>query len=227
LLLKGEVLIRLKVCGTTNIFDARKTAKFGVDYLGIVVDVPFSERSVSVSKAREIAESVNSSIDVVVLFFNQTTDWIKEAVAIIKPFAVQLLGNEPASVVRELKNSISCQVWKSVFLPPKDQTTSLSQIKAEIESYIDAGVDAILLDTADISEGRFGGTGKISNWSIARDIVDAYDIPIFLAGGINPQNVTEAIKAVNPYGIDLCSGVEKYKGKRDFRKLKQLMNSLG
>lgn len=217
---------KVKICGTTNVFDARRTAEFCVDYLGIVVNVPFSERSISVSKAREITEAVSSSVDVVVLFFNQPASSIKKAVEKINPFAVQLLGDESASFVRELKNNVSCQIWKSVFLPNKNHTAPLNELKTLIEGYLDADVDAVLLDTADTSEGRFGGTGNVGNWNIAREIVKAYEIPIFLAGGINPKNVNEAISTVNPYGIDLCSGVEEYKSKRNFRKLKQLMDAV-
>lgn len=228
---------KIKVCGTTNVFDAHKTAEFDVDYLGIVVDVPFSERSISVAKAKEISEAVSSSIDVVALFFDQSVEWMVDAIAKIGPFAVQLLGNEPPSIVKKLRETISsstkiglnCQVWKTVFFP-ETQTSevlgNLESYKASIEGYIDAGVDAILLDTADLSEGRFGGTGKTGNWTIARELIKSYESPIFLAGGINPHNVAEAIQTTGPYGIDLCSGVEKYKGKRDFCKLRQLVESL-
>lgn len=218
--------MKVKICGTTNVLDARKTAEFGVDYLGIVVDVPFSERKVSISKAQEIAEAVRTSINVVVLLFNQSAESIQNSVEKIKPFAVQLLGSEPPSLVRELKSRVSCQIWKTVFLPSNDQSVSAESIKAQIESYINSDVDVILLDTADISEGRFGGTGKTGNWKIAREIIRTYEIPVFLAGGINPNNVTEAIKTTNPYGVDLCSGVEKYKGKRNFNKLKKFMDSI-
>jgi len=218
--------VKVKICGTTNIFDARRTAEFGVDYLGIVVQVPFSERAVTVTQAKQITHEVCSSINVVVLFFDQSLEWIKDAVAQIQPFAIQLLGNEPASLVRELKDSISCQVWKTIFLPSKEENGSLDKLHNLVESYIDANVDAILLDTADISEGRFGGTGKVGNWNIAKKIIQGFDIPFFLAGGINANNVIEAIQTTNPYGIDLCSGVEKSKGKRDFNKLKELMDNI-
>ena len=215
---------KIKICGTTNGPDARMAADAGADYSGVVVEVPFSERSVSINSAAEIVRQ--TPISTVILVFNQPTDWIKEVAAQIKPFAIQLLGHEPPTQVAELKGTLSCEVWKSLFLPTENEPGADEKaISAQIEAYIDAGADALLFDTAEFSNGqaRFGGTGKQSNWNLSAQLIQACPVPAFLSGGIRPENVRTAIETVRPYGVDLCSGVEASKGVRDRWKLKRLM----
>ena len=92
---------KVKICGTTSVADAQMAADAGADYSGVVVEVPFSERSVPINSAAEIARQ--TPISTVILVFDRPTDWVKEAAAQIKPFAVQLLGHESSAEVTELK----------------------------------------------------------------------------------------------------------------------------
>ena len=214
----------VKICGTTSIADARMAADAGADYSGVVVEVPFSERSVPINAAAEIAQQ--TPISTVILVFDRPTDWVIKAAAQIKPFAIQLLGHEPPTQVAELKEAVSCEVWKSLFLPTENEPEAdESTIFAQMEAHIDAGVDALLFDTAEFSDGkaRFGGTGKRSDWNLSAQLIQACKVPAFLSGGIRPENVRTAIETVRPYGVDLCSGVEASKGVRDRRKLERLM----
>ena len=217
---------KVKICGTTSITDARMAADASADYSGIVVEVPFSERSVPINSAAEIAQQ--TPIATVILVFDRPTDWVKEAAAKIKPFAIQLLGHEPPAQVVELKGILSCEVWKSLFLPTEnDPAADVKAISAQIEAYINAGADALLFDTAEFSNGkaRFGGTGKQSDWNLSAQLIQACNVPAFLSGGIRPENVRAAIETVRPYGVDLCSGVEASKGIRDRGKLERLMQN--
>lgn len=217
---------KVKICGTTSVTDARMAADAGADYSGIVVEVPFSERSVPISSATEIARQ--TPILTVILVFDRATDWVKEAAAQIKPFAIQLLGHEPPAQVAELKGILSCEVWKSLFLPTKnDPAANTKAISTQIAAYIDAGTDALLFDTAEFSNGqaRFGGTGKQSDWNLSAQLIRLCNVPAFLSGGIRPENVRTAIETVRPYGIDLCSGVEASKGVRNQQKLDRLMEN--
>ena len=215
---------KVKICGTTSVADARMAADAGADYSGVVVEVPFSERSVSINAAAEIARQ--TPISTVILVFDRPTDWVIEAAVQIKPFAIQLLGHEPPAQVAELKGTLTCEVWKSLFLPTEnDPAAEEKAIFTQIEAHIDAGADALLFDTADFSNGqaRFGGTGKQSDWNLSAQLIQACEVPAFLSGGIRPENVRTAIETVCPYGVDLCSGVEASKGVRDRQKLEQLM----
>ncbi len=215
---------KIKICGTTSIADARMAADAGADYSGVVVEVPFSERSVPINSAVEIAQQ--TPIPTVILVFDRPTDWVIEAAAKIKPFAIQLLGHEPPAEVTKLKGTVSCKVWKSLFLPTENEPGADEKaIFAQMEAYIDAGADALLFDTAEFNNGkvRFGGTGKRSDWNLSTQLIQACKVPAFLSGGIQPDNVRTAIETVRPYGVDLCSGVEASKGVRDRRKLERLM----
>ncbi len=218
---------KVKICGTTSVADAQMAANAGADYSGIVVEVPFSERSVSIAHAAEIA--CKTPILTVVLIFDRPTDWVRQAAGEIKPFAIQLLGHESPAEVGWLKRLLSCEIWKSLFLPTDgDQTVNIKTRLAEMAAYIDAGADALLFDTVDSSSGktRYGGTGKTSDWNLAAQLIRACRVPAFLSGGVRPENVKAAIETVRPYGIDLCSGVESTKGVRDRRKLDQLMQQV-
>ena len=217
---------KVKICGTTSVTDARMAADGGADYSGVVVEVPFSERSVPIDSATEIARQ--TPIPTVILVFDRPTDWVKAAAAQIQPFAIQLLGHEPPTQVAELKGSVSCEVWKSLFLPTEnDPAADVEAVSAQIAAHIDAGADALLFDTAEFGDGqaRFGGTGKKSDWSLSAQLIQACTVPAFLSGGIRPENVREAIETVRPHGVDLCSGVEASKGIRDQRKLDRLMEN--
>ena len=218
---------KVKICGTTSVTDARMAADAGADYSGVVVEVPFSERSVPIDSAAEIARQ--TPVSTVILVFDRPTDWVREAAAQIKPFAIQLLGHEPPAQVAELKASLSCEVWKSLFLPTEnDSAADPASIFAQMEAHINAGADALLFDTAEFSNGkaRFGGTGKQSDWNLSAQLIRACNVPAFLSGGIRPENVRSAIETVRPYGIDLCSGVEASKGVRDQQKLERLMGNV-
>ncbi|MBW1912158.1 MAG: phosphoribosylanthranilate isomerase [Deltaproteobacteria bacterium] len=208
----------LKICGNTNIEDVRLVGASGAEYCGILVNVAFSERSLSLQRAAELASE--SKIPTVILVCDPRIEEVEEVVVEIKPFAVQLLGHEPPELVRELKSGLQCRVWKTIHLP-------LVSGQASPEKYARAGADALLVDSVDTSEGfqRLGGTGKVADWKAAAAIIKAVTIPVFLAGGINPGNVEKAITEVRPYGIDLCSGVEGSRGKKDPEKLRNLVKN--
>ena len=218
---------KVKICGTTSVADAQMEVDAGADHCGVVLEVPFSERSVTVDTAAEIARQI--SIPTVIPVFNRPTDWIRHAAEIIRPYAVQLMGNESPDEVHELKQQLSCDVWKSLFLPPgTGEIPDVEGIRVEMEAYTRAGADALLFDTAAVSRGkvRFGGTGETSDWGVAAKLIAESTIPAFLSGGIRAENARQAIETVCPYGIDLCSGVESVKGSRDARKLESLMDAV-
>lgn len=223
-----ESKCKVKICGTTSIHDACLAADAGADYSGILVDVASSERSLTTAQAVEIAN--DSPISSVLLLYNQTTSDIQEAVSQIQPFAVQLLGQETPQQVEELKRIVTCQLWKSVYLPAgSPENVDKSAVREQMQAYSEAGADYLLFDSVDISVDppRFGGTGKTCDWQVAAELIAESPLPVFFAGGIRPENVKDAIEMMTPYGIDLCSGVEATKGVKDPQKLEQLMEQVG
>ncbi len=217
----------VKICGITSIHDARLAADAGADYVGVLVDVAVSERTRSTAQASEIASG--SPIPTVLLLYNRTTSDIQEIVSQIQPFALQLLGQEPPQQVEELKDTVPCQLWKSVYLPAgSPENVDMPTVQAEMQAYRDAGADFLLFDSVDISleKPRYGGTGKTCDWNVAAELITESPLPVFFAGGIRPENVKAAIETIRPHGIDLCSGVEASKGIKDPHKLEQLMEQV-
>ncbi len=123
-------------------------------------------------------------------------------------------------MIGALKARVRCEIWKTLHLPAVAG-------QATPEEYVTAGVDAFLLDSSDSSEGflRLGGTGFLVNWSEASEMISRISKPVFLAGGIKPENVAQALDRVRPYGIDLCSGVERSRGRKDPEKIRRLVEA--
>jgi phosphoribosylanthranilate isomerase len=208
----------LKICGTTNVRDADLIGKSGADYCGILVEVSFSERSLSLSQARQVA--LASSIPNVILLCDPEMELVERVIAEINPYAIQLQCRESPEFLKEVKTRFKNRVWKTVHLP-------ILAGQASPQEYAKAGADALLVDNLDTSEGfqRMGGTGKVADWKAAEELVRTVDLPVFLAGGINPANVARAVDEVRPYGIDLCSGVEASKGSKDPEKINKLVKN--
>ena len=220
--------VRIKVCGITTVEDARLVAESGADYIGVLVGVDVSPRNLSLDSARLICEQ--STLPVVTLFFNWEAEQIQEAVASLNPHAVQLLGHETPSLVRTLKKTVACKIWKSIHLPPQGLgEVNITEYQNRVNSLVDAGIDAVIIDTVVGSSAknmRYGGTGQVNNWTVARSLVEVFSVPTFLAGGITPDNIRQAIEMVHPYGIDLSSGVEIAPGRKDPGKLRRLMSAV-
>jgi phosphoribosylanthranilate isomerase len=220
---------KVKLCGTASVEDALLAQRHGADYIGVVLEVDFSERSRSVAQAQTMVEAL--STPVVILTFNRSVEWVVEAFQETGAAAVQLLGQEPPDAVAALKRHIGGEVWKSLYLPPVEETSdsfNLSELRRQMNRYAVAGADRLLLDTAAFVGGkhRFGGTGRTSDWNLARRLILESPLPTFLSGGITPENVAQACREIQPYGVDLCSGVESERGRRDPTKTAALFEAL-
>ncbi len=217
----------IKICGVTAKDDVYLLAKAGVDYLGVLVDVASSPRSVNLATARQIVSV--SNIPTVILTFDHEIEQVREIVRTIHPFAIQLAGNETEDYVAILRKELSCELWKSLHIPlSSNQKLNPDTIAKEISNLVRVGVDRIVLDSA-VAKGskiQKGGTGKVFDWSLALAIRKRVDTFIFLAGGLNPANITEALLQVSPDGIDLSSGVESSIGKKDPRLVKELVRTV-
>ncbi len=220
---------KAKICGTTNLGDAFLAAAEGADFFGVVVEVGFSPRSLSIEEAKPLFES--PPIPGVALVFDMAQDRVRTVIEQLNPFAVQFLGQADVSFLKQLKKQYaSIQIWQSIHLPAAGEKVAVDDFKTEVQGYIDAGVDALLFDTAAVSNGKtkFGGTGLTSDWNVVKKLMGeiASPVPMWLAGGINPENVGEALERVGPCGIDLCSGVEAAPGKKDPGKIRALMTTI-
>lgn len=221
---------RVKICGTTNLGDALISAKEGADYIGVVVEVDFSKRSLAIEEAEELFSSC--PVPVVALVFHMSEDRINYMIQKLKPFAVQFLSQESYDLINRLKRAYpDTELWQSIHLPcAGSEVEDLEGVKNTVSQYIDAGIDLLLYDTVATIQGvqKFGGTGLTSDWTLIRRLMDEIDakVPVLLAGGIKPENVEEALNSIDPDGVDLCSGVEAVQGRKDPEKIRNLMEKV-
>lgn len=220
---------KVKICGTTNLEDALLAAKAGADYFGIVVEVDFSPRSLTIEEAGELFNS--PPIPAVALVYHMDEERLKHLIYTLKPHAIQFLSQESPDLIKRLKLTFQeVELWQSIHLPQTGGSVDLDGIRKAVGEYLQAGVDLLLFDTVATVKGiqRFGGTGLCSDWDVVREFIEEMkaSVPVLLAGGINPDNAVAAVTAVNPDGIDLCSGVESVTGKKDHVKVETLINAI-
>jgi len=216
----------VKICGTTSIHDAKMAAEYGADYFGVVVEVDFSPRSLTIEDSRPLFE--NPPIDAVALVFNMEADRLHQLIETLSPAAVQFLHLEKVSLIRKLKKQYpKVQLWQSIHLPEAGKDVDFNAFKDSVQMYVDAGIDLLIFDTVAVLKGvkKFGGTGLVSDWGVVKELMDQIEtsVPVWLAGGINPDNVRKSIQTVQPEGVDLCSGVEAIPGEKDPEKVRRLI----
>jgi phosphoribosylanthranilate isomerase len=199
--------LRVKICGITNTDDALLAAYLGADALGFVF-VKESPRAITPDEARNIIEKLPPFIATVGVFVDTPEEEILSVIGQTGIKCVQLHGNESPSKYSKIR----IPVIKAFRVSEHFQVDTIVRFPAT----------AYLLDT--YVNGNAGGTGKTFDWDIAL-AAQSYG-RIILAGGLTPDNLGEAIKKVQPYGLDISSGVESVPGKKDKRKLQQLFATI-
>ncbi|MDH5202653.1 MAG: phosphoribosylanthranilate isomerase [Nitrospirota bacterium] len=194
--------VKVKICGITNLNDAVAAVDFGADALGFVF-FKESPRYLSRNEAGAIIRSLPSFITTVGVFVNESTESIEEIIKFTGIDVVQLHGDElPA------KCDLSRRIIKAIRVKSLESLDPLKNYTYK--------VSAFLLDT--YTPHKLGGTGQTFNWDIASDAKQFGRI--ILAGGLTPDNIAEAVRHVRPYGVDVSSGIELEKGKKDHKKMK-------
>lgn len=211
---------RIKICGITNLADARATIAVGADMLGFNFYRP-SPRFIVPADARAIIEALRADLKnaertvvTVGVFVNESADSVVRIAEESGVAAVQLHGDESAEFCRGLK-----ALLPDLFV--------IKVIRAGGEDVIERAtgydVDAIMLDAFDI-ELR-GGTGRTVDWTLAHHVAQA--VPrLFLAGGLSRENVRAAIDAVQPYAVDACSALESAPGRKDAERIKAFVRAV-
>jgi len=218
--------VAIKICGITNSEDAQSAVNAGADFIGIIVEIEESPRAVGIEAAQRV---ISTSTAAVVLVLEKKQPDVIQIANDLNPYAVQLIGKTDFTAIEHLRAHITCRIWKTLQIPQRENDeVSRAEINSQIESYRAAGVDVIVLDTLVRHRGSIkkGGTGQTCDWGMAHQLVAGAPLPIFLAGGITPLNVREAIMAVRPQGIDVSSGVELRPGKKDPGKILQLIQTV-
>jgi phosphoribosylanthranilate isomerase len=200
-------MIRIKICGITNLDDAILAVDYGADALGFMF-YKGSKRYISPNEAQRIISKLPPFVITVGVFVNQELDEIRNIQGQAGFDIVQLHGNESPDFCK----SFGERAIKAIRVKDNESFR-------EVESY---SAEAILFDT--YSNESYGGTGMSFNWEILKNFRTSKKI--ILSGGLSPENVTQAIGIVNPYAVDVSSGVEGHPGKKSPEKLKRFIEAV-
>ena len=201
-------MVRVKICGITNLADAQAAVKAGADALGFVFAK--SPRRVSEHEARRIASAIGPWIAKVGVFVNSSPAVVEGVMRRCGLDVAQLHGDEAPAAARSLRSK-GLRVVKALRVGPA----------TDLRAYRNYPADAFLLDTA--SPQAYGGTGKSFDWQILKQA--RFSKPVIVSGGLRPENVGALLKVYTPYGVDVSSGVEKTPGKKDPKAVKAFIKN--
>ncbi len=197
----------IKVCGITTEEDALWAVTCGATAVGLIF-ARESPRKIGLEPAKEIASVLPESVQRVGVFVNEPIEIVNRYVGELGLAYAQLHGEEDPDYCR----SVKAKVIKAIRVAERKDLRPLQ----------DYSVEAILLDS--FSREKRGGTGRTFDWSLAVE-AKGMGVPIILSGGLNPDNVAEAIRLVSPAGVDTSSGVEVSPGRKDREKVKAFVDA--
>ena len=195
---------KVKICCIANTNEAEIAIAHGADALGLVGPMPSGPGTISLDTAREIANQTPPPISTFLLTAETKANQIAEQVQYVGTDTVQIVNHVEVEELKKLKTLLPN--IRRVQVIHVESSSALNLIK-EYEPF----ADAFLLDSGRplAATPELGGTGRTHDWSISKKIVIDSSRPVFLAGGLNAENVADAVQQVQPYGVDLCSGVRK------------------
>ncbi|HJZ81496.1 MAG TPA: bifunctional indole-3-glycerol phosphate synthase/phosphoribosylanthranilate isomerase, partial [Pyrinomonadaceae bacterium] len=208
----------IKICGITNLEDARAAIDAGADLLGFNF-YPRSPRFIEPQAAGKIISAIRSGngrrrpLSTVGVFVDESIEQVARIVTEVKLNGIQLHGDENLEYCRRLKD----------LLPERFLIKAVAAQPGQKFKFHGEAFDAIMVDA--FAPQLHGGTGRIADWSFARDLTAK--LPrVFLAGGLSPENVGNAIAAVQPYGVDACSSLETAPGRKSARRMLEFVRAV-
>jgi len=204
---------RTKICGITRIQDINSAVHAGADAIGLVFYPP-SPRHVNIEQAQGLLRNIPAYVQVVGLFVNATAE---EIAAVLKQVPLDILqfhGDESPKQCQSIAQQVGRRWYKAIQVKPG------LDVVAEIQKYQQAGASAVLLDAW--HPELKGGTGHSFDWSSFPQL----DIPLILAGGLNPDNIEDAIHTTAAFAVDVSGGVESAKGIKDQQLIERFMQGV-
>jgi phosphoribosylanthranilate isomerase len=196
-------MARTKVCGVTRETDLRAVVDAGADAVGVVsavsVDTP---REVAPDHAAELVASAPPFLTTTLVTMPETPERAAEIAGAVAPDVLQVHANFDAADLRAVDRATRSKLMVAVDADDAGRARALASV-----------ADAVLLDST--TEEGAGGTGRTHDWEAAADLVAELDVPVVLAGGLTPANVAEAVGTVDPFAVDVASGVEREGGLKD------------
>ncbi len=210
-------MVKVKICGFTRADDVKAASDLGVDMVGVIV-IPRSSRGLTLEQAQDVMKA-GKDVDKVAVIMPDSPAEASAVARRLNTDYLQIHSKFSAAQLAEIKKLSGKKIIGVVAIPQKildrkeilDRAIGVSKV-----------VDYILLDTKGSSGG---GTGLTHDWRFSREIRDAVNKPVFLAGGLNPKNVRSAIEVVQPYGVDVATGVESALGKKDSKLMRAFIEA--
>ena len=212
-------MVKVKICGLTNLEDAMAAVDAGCDALGFIF-FKASPRYITPEKAGKIIKRLPRSVLKIGVFVNAKEKYIKLVARRLGLNMLQFHGEESAQFCRKFKNY---KIIKAFKLPVGTEHCAVpTKNSLDLQSMLQYRPFAYLFDT--YSPSKAGGTGKQFNWKLVRHM-DSLERPVFLSGGLKASNVLRAIKSVRPDWVDASSSLESSPGKKDHRKVKKFIET--
>jgi phosphoribosylanthranilate isomerase len=211
------MVARVKICCIASREEARTAIRLGASALGLVSEMPSGPGVIPEAAIRDIAETIPPGVSSFLLTSRQEVASIVGQQRRTGVNTIQLVDELPRGAHQDLRGAL-----------PGIRIVQVIHVQDEgaVEEAVSVAdfVDALLLDSGNpnLAVKELGGTGRIHDWSLSRRIREAVSVPVFLAGGLTPANVREAIQSVSPFGVDVCSGV-RTDGRLDPEKVAQFV----
>src|ERR1035441_2204771 len=211
---------RVKICCIASVEEAALAVEMGASALGLVSHMPSGPGVISDELIANIAATVPPSIGTFLLTSRQSVDEIVAQQRFCRTNTIQICDHLTRGTHRELKDALP-----GISIVQVVHVTGPESVEEAVS--VAPHVNAILLDSGNqkLAVKELGGTGRTHDWTLSRKIRESIGIPIFLAGGLTPENVAQAIQEVAPFGLDVCSGV-RTNGKLDPEKLQRFFGTV-
>ena len=213
-------MTKIKICCIQNVSEAQMAIDAGADAIGLVSAMPSGPGVVSDAVIQEVSNFAKGKIEIFLLTSETEARKIIHQYKTFKPDFLQLVDY----VSRENYKAIRTQIPEAGLVQVIHVTDEKS---IELAGSYSLLADRLLLDSGnpELKTKILGGTGKTHNWEISREIVHSVPVPVFLAGGLNPEIANQAINMVNPYGLDICSGL-RIEGKLQLNLLTEFVKNV-
>jgi phosphoribosylanthranilate isomerase len=214
------MMIRIKICCIKSIEEAKIAVSFGASAIGLVAKMPSGPGPISDSLIKEIAATVPPPVGTFLLTSETSVDEIIKHHQRTNTDTIQIVDSLTEGTYTQLKRALPyVKIVQVIHVIDENSVNEAIRISES--------VNAILLDSGNpnLQIKELGGTGRVHNWELSRQIRINSKCPVFLAGGLKPENVRQAIEAVRPYGVDVCSGV-RTGGNLDIQKLESFFKVL-
>ena len=212
---------RVKICCIASVDEAKLAIKYGASAIGLVSEMPSGPGPIPEKLIEEIAAAIPPGVSSFLLTSKQDVDSIIEQQRRTKVNTIQLVDRLLYGIHSDLKKALP-----GISIVQVIHVTGEESINEAVD--VSKFVNAILLDSGNqsLKIKELGGTGRTHDWDISKKIVKSVNVPIFLAGGLKPENIKEAVNKVRPFGVDVCSGV-RTNGNLDEKKLKVFFENIG